>query len=73
MLGNGMEKAKDFLRENPSVADELVAKILQKRGVAGTVLAIDTGEEGDDGEDAAPAPAPAAKAKKGRQAASSDS
>jgi recombination protein RecA len=71
MLGNGMEKAKDFLRENPSVADELVAKILQKRGVAGTVLAVDTGEEGEDDE-AAPAPAPAPKAKKGRQAASSE-
>jgi len=65
------EKAKEFLRENPAIADELVGKILSKRGLAGTVIAVDTGEEGDDGEDGAPLPAP--KAKKGRGAAASNS
>src|SRR4051812_36146406 len=29
-LGNGTEKAKEFLRENPAVAEELVGKILEK-------------------------------------------
>jgi recombination protein RecA len=63
------EKAKDFLRENPALADELVQKILQKRGVAGAVMAVDVGDhDGEEEEEEAPV-APAPKAKKGRQAA----
>jgi recombination protein RecA len=32
-LGQGRENAKQFLRDNPTLADELVQKILAKRGL----------------------------------------
>ena len=32
-LGNGAEKAKEYLRENPALAEELTKKILAKRGL----------------------------------------
>ncbi len=32
-LGNGKEKAKEFLRENPALVEELTQKILTKRGL----------------------------------------
>src|SRR5205085_9921104 len=34
-LGQGRENAKQFLRENPALMDELTQKILAKRGLTG--------------------------------------
>jgi recombination protein RecA len=65
-LGNGAEKAREYLRENPALADELVGKILAKRGLTGMISAPAAAEEAE------PAPAPAPTARKGRQAASSE-
>src|SRR5262245_10917049 len=33
-LGQGRENAKQFLRENPALADEIARKVLEKRGLA---------------------------------------
>jgi recombination protein RecA len=68
-LGNGAEKAKEYLRENPSLADELVQKILAKRGLLNTALVSDNGTADDEEhveEEVAPAP------RKGRQAANAE-
>jgi recombination protein RecA len=71
-LGVGVEKCRDYLRENPTLADELIAKILEKRGMGGTLIAAEDEEEQMPAElaeaVAAPAPAPT---RKGR-AASAD-
>jgi recombination protein RecA len=69
LLGNGMEKAKEHLRENPSIADELVTKILEKRGIGTQVIAGGGSDESLEEEDTL---TPAPKAKKGRQAASAE-
>ncbi|HKI37451.1 MAG TPA: recombinase RecA [Gemmataceae bacterium] len=34
-LGNGRENAKQFLRDNPALVDEIEKKVLEKRGLAG--------------------------------------
>jgi recombination protein RecA len=70
-LGNGAEKAKEYLRENPSLADELTQKILGKRGLLNTALvasngAVDEEEPAEEEEVVAPTP------RKGRQAASAE-
>jgi recombination protein RecA len=44
-LGNGSEKAKEYLRENPALYDEIVARVLTKRGVGNKVLALPIEEE----------------------------
>jgi recombination protein RecA len=38
-LGQGSEKAKEYLRENPALTQELIGKILAKRNLAGVVEA----------------------------------
>src|SRR5262245_41078629 len=34
-LGQGRENAKQFLRENPALVDEIIKKVLEKRGLVG--------------------------------------
>ena len=67
-LGNGAEKAKEYLRENPSLMEEITRRILEKRNLLTPLVAEtpDDEEEPDFEEPAAPAP------RKGRQAASAD-
>jgi recombination protein RecA len=68
-LGNGAEKAKEYLRENSSLADELTQKILAKRGLLNAAHVSDNGSADDEEpaeEEAAPAP------RKGRQAANAE-
>jgi recombination protein RecA len=68
-LGNGAEKAKEYLRENPSLADELTQKILAKRGLLNSTLVSANGTADDEEpveEEVAPTP------RKGRQAASAE-
>ena len=45
-LGQGREKAKDYLRQNPELAMQLQDQVLRAVGV------IDDGEDAEDGEDA---------------------
>jgi recombination protein RecA len=67
-LGNGAEKAKEYLRENSALADELTQKILAKRGLLNTALVSDNGAVDDEAEEEEIAPTP----RKGRQAANAE-
>jgi recombination protein RecA len=70
-LGNGSEKAKEYLRENPALMDELISKILEKRNLLNVQLVERDGEDEEEPEEmAAPAPAPAGR--RGRQSASGE-
>jgi recombination protein RecA len=51
-LGQGRENAKQFLRDNPALADEITQKVLAKRGV--TVPVSETEPSNGKTEDAAP-------------------
>ncbi len=65
-LGQGRENAKQFLRDNPALAEELTRKILDKRGlVSGPPAAPANGEL----VEAAPAKEPAKKERKAAAAA----
>src|SRR5262245_19650752 len=68
-LGNGAEKAKEFLRDNPALAEEITQKILAKRGLTGAALA--PVEEDGEAQEPEPAPAPPSK-KERRQATAAD-
>src|SRR6516165_640010 len=46
-LGNGRENAKQFLRENPALVDEIERKVLEKRGL---VASAPTGQAPENGE-----------------------
>ncbi|MFI0982885.1 recombinase RecA [Streptomyces sp. NPDC021093] len=75
-LGQGKENARNFLKDNPDLADEIEKKIKEKLGV-GVKPKTDApeGESGADAAGAAPAadaksvPAPATKAKTAKAAA----
>src|SRR5262249_11079226 len=51
-LGQGRENAKQYLRDNPAVVDEITRKVLEKRGVA-TALLPTPGANGEATEPAA--------------------
>jgi recombination protein RecA len=68
-LGNGRDNAKQYLRENPALVDEIGRKVLEKHG-----LALPTGAPADNGQQPAE---PAAKpeptgGRRGRQAAAAE-
>ncbi|MFI9079996.1 recombinase RecA [Streptomyces sioyaensis] len=76
-LGQGKENARNFLKDNPDLADEIEKKIKEKLGI-GVKPQDPTADPGADaavaaGEPAAAAPAPAAKAAKGSKAAAAKS
>jgi recombination protein RecA len=60
-LGNGRENAKQYLRDNPQLADEIGRKIIEKRG-----LVPPSGAPTEDGQ-AAEAAAPKAESSGGRK------
>jgi recombination protein RecA len=62
-LGQGRENAKQYLRDNPALSDEISQKVLEKRGLVGN-LAAGTGENG-----ILEMPKPEPTAKKGRASA----
>ncbi|GHA04591.1 hypothetical protein GCM10010329_29040 [Streptomyces spiroverticillatus] len=73
-LGQGKENARNFLKDNPDLADEIEKKIKEKLGVG--VKPKTDAPEGEPGADAAAAatdaksvPAPATKAKTAKAAA----
>lgn len=63
-LGNGAEKAKAYLRENPAVLEELTRKVLERRMPTALVAAENEVEEEE--EEVIPTPPPPAR--RGRQA-----
>jgi recombination protein RecA len=68
-LGNGAEKAKEYLRENPTLMDEITRRILEKRNLLSPLVAAETPDDEEEPDfEEPPAPAP----RKGRQAASAD-
>ncbi|HEY9058586.1 MAG TPA: recombinase RecA [Aurantimonas sp.] len=50
-LGQGRENSKNFLRDNPSVANEIEALIRQNAGLIAEQLLVDAGGEDSAGED----------------------
>ncbi|MBY0229697.1 MAG: hypothetical protein K2W96_10495, partial [Gemmataceae bacterium] len=67
-LGNGSEKAQEDLRENTALADEILGKVLAKRGVVTAALVPADADDGEEPDLEAPAPAPVAKGRKARSA-----
>src|SRR5579884_3425494 len=64
-LGQGRENAKQYLRDNPALVEEISRKVLEKRG-----LVVPTGAPGENGHVAEPAKAePPAKKESGRKQA----
>ncbi len=61
-LGQGRENAKQFLRDNPALVDEITKKVLEKRGVV-----LTGGQPENNGE--LPEPPKSEPTKRGRQAA----
>jgi recombination protein RecA len=49
-LGQGRENAKQYLRDNPEMADEIATKVLQNRTASGGI-ASSNGAVTDNGED----------------------
>jgi recombination protein RecA len=64
-LGNSREKAKEYLRDNPALVDEISRKILEKRGLLGGP----TGAPEENGQPVEEAPKAEAPAPKGRRQA----
>jgi recombination protein RecA len=50
-LGQGRENAKQFLRENPSLMEEIGQKILLKRGLGGPAASADSEGDGRSGDE----------------------
>ncbi|MGX1758854.1 recombinase RecA [Streptomyces lydicus] len=76
-LGQGKENARNFLKDNPDLANEIEKKIKEKLGI-GVKPQDPAAEPGEDaavaaGEAAVAAPAPAAKGAKGSKAAAAKS
>ncbi|MBJ7430238.1 MAG: hypothetical protein JHC56_02775, partial [Gemmataceae bacterium] len=66
-LGQGRENAKNYLRDNPAVMEEITRKLLQKKGL---VLTADGGYAPDDSAPLQiPAPVMSKAAKKAAAAA----
>lgn len=68
-LGQGAENAKKYLRENPALMEEITKKILEKRGLVGTVLPPTEPIEEEEKEET---PAPTTNHRAKRAAAASD-
>ncbi|NBO93663.1 MAG: recombinase RecA [Planctomycetia bacterium] len=71
-LGNGSEKAKEYLRENPSLYDEIVAKVLAKRGANSKLIAPPETPEEEPEELKALTKPPAKKGRGAKQAESGE-
>ncbi|MEE1729285.1 DNA recombination/repair protein RecA, partial [Streptomyces microflavus] len=57
-LGQGKENARNFLKDNPDLADEIEKKILEKLGIGTSAKAVVAEDPGTaPAPDTAPAPA----------------
>jgi recombination protein RecA len=70
-LGQGREKAKDFLHDNPALLEEISRKVLEKRGLLSLLASNPAGESGAEEEEAAVAK-PEPSSRRGRQPAASN-
>jgi recombination protein RecA len=50
-LGQGRENVKQYLRDNPALADEIAAKVIASRNANGGGTTFSTNGTGDDGEE----------------------
>jgi recombination protein RecA len=66
-LGQGREKAKQFLRDNPALVEEITRKVLEKRGLLAPVPV-----PGENGQAAEPAPKPEGSSRSRRQATAAE-
>jgi recombination protein RecA len=62
-IGQGRENARDFLKANPSISDEIEAKVREKLGAKSVHVLPPTAEVPDEAEEE-PAPAPSSSSKK---------
>src|ERR1700676_4980406 len=69
-LGQGRENAKQYLRDNPALVEEITRKVLEKRGRVGATPPA--GANGELTEPAKPEPAKKETGARSRQAASAD-
>jgi recombination protein RecA len=69
-LGNGSEKAKEYLRENSELADEIVRRVLEKRNLLNAALVPQDGDDEEIPAELKEAVAPTPR--KGRQAANAE-
>ena len=51
-LGQGRENSRQFLKDNPAIADEIEKGVRESSGILGEALL--TGPEGDEGDDGEP-------------------
>jgi recombination protein RecA len=66
-LGQGQENAKKYLRENPAIMDEIIRKLMDKRGLLNPVQTAPAVEEAKD-----ETPAPSSNSRGKRTAASAE-
>jgi recombination protein RecA len=66
-LGQGRENAKQFLRDNPALVEEITKKVMDKKKPSETPKADSKAET--NGKSDEPAPAPAPTGRRGKQAA----
>jgi recombination protein RecA len=66
-LGQGRENAKQYLRDNPALVEEITRKVLEKRGLLGSTPA--PGANGEMTEPAKPEPAKKESSGRSRQTA----
>ena len=52
-IGQGRENAKQFLKDNPDIANKIEAQVRQNSGVVAEAIMAGEKDEDDDGEDAA--------------------
>ncbi len=50
-LGQGRENVKQYLRDNPAIADEVAAKVIANRNASGTAVSANGTGDGDDEEE----------------------
>ena len=70
-LGQGRENAKQYLRDNPALMEEITRKILEKRGLTGPAAAKPEETNGEAAKHE-PAPTPTKAGRKHAAAASAD-
>jgi recombination protein RecA len=71
-LGNGRENAKQFLRDNPALVEEITRKVLEKRGLTGAAGQTAEAPAAVNGQAEEPPAAPPEKPRGRKQAAAAE-
>ncbi len=72
-LGNGRENVKQYLRDNPALADEISGKILEARGLTGNKVAEAAASENGEADEPAKPEQPAPRGRRAAAAAAAPS